>query len=253
MNRSSKRPNSKVSHLQSKSAKYLIGALLLVASCLVIFSTYTPSHLESGPSINSHLKPFSAMAQGEVQKVDQIVFPHWEEEVWTPIDLDVSSDSFVVLCRLDYKKYWENPHSYPMFRDLVAMSGCHGKNRRRERMSVLLKEIEKERQAGSPKGRVVSPTGFVFHESRVGSTLVANLLASDPWTLVFSESAPMANAILHCDSCTTEMQLQLFRDIATLMGRSPYHKRLFFKFQSATTMKIMTALKVSNRSTLNTI
>jgi hypothetical protein len=29
--------------------------------------------------------------------------------------------------------------------------------------------------------RSIPPTGFVFHESRVGSTLVANILASNPW------------------------------------------------------------------------
>lgn len=37
---------------------------------------------------------------------------------------------------------------------------------------------------GKPEGRVVYPTGFIFHESRVGSTLVANMLASNPWAMV---------------------------------------------------------------------
>ena len=35
---------------------------------------------------------------------------------------------------------------------------------------------------------VLSPDGLVFHQSRVGSTLAANLLGSDPQNLVFSES-----------------------------------------------------------------
>jgi hypothetical protein len=77
----------------------------------------------------------------------------------------------------------------------------------------------------------------------VGSTLVANTLASDPFSMVFSESAPAANALLHCDSCTRERNVQLFRDVVTLMGRSPIHKRLFFKFQSITSTKMEIALE----------
>lgn len=32
---------------------------------------------------------------------------------------------------------------------------------------------------------MIPPTAFIFHESRVGSTLVANMFASDPRSLVF--------------------------------------------------------------------
>ena len=94
-------------------------------------------------------------------------------------------------------------------------------------------------------GRVVPPSAFVFHESRVGSTLVANNLASSPYSLVFSESAPTANALLHCFACTRQQEVQLFRDIVTLMGRSPIHHHLFFKFQSITSTKMEIALEVS--------
>lgn len=33
----------------------------------------------------------------------------------------------------------------------------------------------------------IPPTAFIFHESRVGSTLLANLLATAPGHLVYSE------------------------------------------------------------------
>lgn len=168
--------------------------------------------------------------------------PNWNEEFWTPIDLDVSSDPMVVLCKLDFKAHWQEPHSTPMFRDLVTISSCVGKNRRRERMSVLLDEIA--RLKGVDTGRVVEPTGFVFHESRVGSTLVANMLATDPWALVFSESTPIANAIMHCESCSHQRKVQLFRDVMTLMGRSPFHRRLYVKFQSIATTRMKIALEV---------
>jgi hypothetical protein len=130
-----------------------------------------------------------------------------------------------------------------MFKDLVGVSKCVGSNRRRERLSVLIQEIKD--RPDDLSSRVVRPSGFVFHESRVGSTLVANFLASDPYAMVFSESSPMARVLLHCESCDRQYQLQLFRDITTLMGRSPFHKYLFFKFQSITVTNMQIALEVS--------
>ena len=84
----------------------------------------------------------------------------------------------------------------------------------------------------------------MFHESRVGSTLVANNLGSDPFSLIFSESTPTANALLHCPVCTRQQSVQLFRDIVTLMGKSPIHKSLFFKFQSIASTKMEIVLEV---------
>ena len=57
----------------------------------------------------------------------------------------------------------------------------------------------------------LQPTGFVFHQSRVGSTLTANFLGSDPQNLVFSESAPPAAAVLHCDRCSDERRIYVLR------------------------------------------
>ena len=114
---------------------------------------------------------------------DGIEMPSWDQEFWTPIDLQVigTTDAMVSLCKLNFKEYSQSPHVYPMFHDLQKSSFCIP---RRERLSVLMKEIND--QQGQIGGRVVEPSGFVFHESRVGSTLVANTLASDPWSMVFS-------------------------------------------------------------------
>jgi hypothetical protein len=148
----------------------------------------------------------------------------------------------VILCKLNFKHYSESPHLSPMFKDLVTASKCQGSNRKRESLKSLLKEIADH--PNDPSSRVVKPNGFVFHESRVGSTLVANFMASDPYAMVFSESTPMASAILHCESCSHEYNVQLFRDVTTLMGRSPFHKYLFFKFQSITVTNMNIALEV---------
>lgn len=184
-------------------------------------------------------------AEEEEQHLDPVreTPPPWEQEFWTPIDImSVDSDPIVTLCKLNFKQYSENPHLTPMFKDLVGISGCMGSNRRRETLKNLIKEINDN--PGDPSSRVIKPNGFVFHESRVGSTLVANFMASDPYAMVFSESTPMANAILHCESCTHEYTVQLFRDVTTLMGRSPFHKHLFFKFQSITVTNMNIALEV---------
>lgn len=204
-----------------------------------------------GPSANSVLRHFAGedvietIVKTEEERIlsaASFELPDWSAEFWTPIDVEVSSaDPMVVLCKLAFHEHWKEPHKSPMFKDLVAISSCIGSNRRRERMSVLLKDIKEK--SGTPAGRVIPPNGFVFHESRVGSTLVANMLATDPWALVFSESTPIANAIMHCDHCDRARKLEIFRNVLTLMGRSPFHKRLYVKFQSITTTKMDTALE----------
>lgn len=86
----------------------------------------------------------------------------------------------------------------------------------------------------------MEPKGFVFHESRCGSTLVANSLAAmDPSkNRVYSESHPPLQALKSCGddetSCNGNQAVQLFRDVVYLMGRTndPIETNLFFKIQS---------------------
>ncbi|CAN0443494.1 unnamed protein product, partial [Hapterophycus canaliculatus] len=44
------------------------------------------------------------------------------------------------------------------------------------------------------------PKGFVYHETRCGSTLVANMLAALPPSRVFSESKPPTQVRGDCSS-----------------------------------------------------
>ena len=248
--------------IRKPSTSTVVVLLLLAIACIVIagivltITLLTPIESSSGgPSTNSLI--FASVIKDSYTLTDRIRqfipigstlsevdSPPWEQQFWTPIDLlDVQSDAMVVLCRIDFRQHAKEPHSTPMFKDLVGVSKCVGSNRRRERLSVLIQEIKD--RPDDLSSRVVRPSGFVFHESRVGSTLVANFLASDPYAMVFSESNPIANALLHCESCDRQYQLQLFRDITTLMGRSPFHKYLFFKFQSITVTNMQIALEVS--------
>jgi hypothetical protein len=103
--------------------------------------------------------------------------PDWSQTFWSPVDISVSGpnpeDVMVTLCKLDWHTYTQSPHIYPMNKDLISLSGCRGSNYKSRPMNVLLQEMEQH--AGDPEGRWIEPTGFVFHESRVGSTLVANV------------------------------------------------------------------------------
>lgn len=66
---------------------------------------------------------------------------------------------------------------------------------------------------------VMPPSGFVFHESRVGSTLVANALtAMNPeGHRVYSESHPINNALKACQgvlsTCDMDANVDLFQDV----------------------------------------
>lgn len=111
---------------------------------------------------------------------DKPVEPHW-----TPISISAST---LTMCQLDFKTYNAQPYSYPMFKDLVSLSRCDAPgNTRTSSVSAELEDIRVAAAAGGRAGRVVYPSGFVFHESRVGSTLIANMLASDLDNMVFSE------------------------------------------------------------------
>lgn len=83
----------------------------------------------------------------------------------------------------------------------------------------------------------LQPNGFVYHETRTGSTLVANMLALVPTNLVVSESSLSEDPARRCASCSPKQKTQLLRDVLTLMGSTQAgHTHLFFKFQDSTTL-----------------
>jgi len=232
----------------------VLGLLLLGA----FFSlTITPDLLEVDPNAHS-INTFSTGKASSLSKkvlgwlphdialkadatIDQE--PDWTVEFWSPIDVELENitDPMITMCKLNFREYTKNPHLYPMFKEVEAMSLCQGHNRRKEKLSKLMAELKAKE--GTPAGRIVPPAGFVFHESRVGSTLVANTLASTPYAMVFSESPPPASVLLHCQLCSRKQQVQLFRDVVTLMGNSPIHNYLFFKLQSITSTRMEIALE----------
>ena len=127
----------------------------------------------------------------------------------------------------------------PMFRDLVQRSNCA-----RTSFSYDLKKIVTLATAyDNSNVRTIPPAAFVFHESRCGSTLVANALtAMDPERhRVYSESQPPVMAIKACglpgsnsNRCPPHRAGELLKDVVYMMGRTRdlREDKLFFKFQS---------------------
>ena len=142
-------------------------------------------------------------------------------------------------CSLDWEKYRADPSLYPMFKDLVKVSSCSSSSRR---ISIPLSAAL---QAASSHDAALGlpsplPAGFVFHESRCGSTLAANSLAVSGPHRVYSESSPIPSALKSCTGDGCEKRL---RGILSLMSRTgpageKDGERVFFKFQSILSLQM---------------
>jgi len=128
-----------------------------------------------------------------------------------------------VMCRLAHDLYAERPSKMPFFKDLTEASHCEEKSNKR---TFNWEEAEEY----IANNRVVPLTGIVHHEARVGSTLIANILASNNEALVYSESQPLVSASTNfCKYCKIEDRIDLLQMTVNLMGVSDTHKYLFYK------------------------
>ena len=164
-------------------------------------------------------------------------------------------------CRLNWAIHKKSPSATPMFRDLVGKSpDCSKDNTFHLDLRSIVAEAKKKdadvkRDAALGDGTIVDgldasllavpramypPRGVVFHESRCGSTLVANSLAAfDPErNRVYSESAPPIAALKVCGEgnsrCTKATAAALLRDVMHMMSRTddPSEEHVFLKIQS---------------------
>ncbi|CAN0463626.1 unnamed protein product, partial [Hapterophycus canaliculatus] len=55
----------------------------------------------------------------------------------------------------------------------------------------------------------LQPSGFIYHETRTGSTLVANMLAHVPSNLVVSENNVAEDPVRHCKQCSDAQKVRL--------------------------------------------
>lgn len=190
--------------------------------------------------------------QARIHLVDLKFIPS-EHEVGRLLHLNgvVNYDGvYGVFCKLDWNLHKKDPSSHPMFRDLVENSPECDETRVKVPFQLLIERI-RSYDATAPS-HVLKLGGVVFHESRCGSTLVANLLASMSEShRVYSESGPPVTAMmLSCEgdqmfNCDDRLAVPLLRDTMYIMQRSDnsMETHVFFKIQSAGTLHIDTFLE----------
>jgi len=136
--------------------------------------------------------------------------------------------------------------SVPMFRDLVSKSPRCKKTTQKvflKDIATMARQMDRDNQRQPTSLQVPKPlniSGVVFHESRCGSTLVANsLIGMNPTQhRVYSESPPPVTAMRICGEdyslCSKQQAAAILRDTLYMMSRTndPKEQRVFFKIQS---------------------
>jgi hypothetical protein len=150
-------------------------------------------------------------------------------------------------CHINWQAQQQDPSKVPMFKDLQSASPlCPGTTYTLDLWDVARMARDYDHRnhtfaATTPKQGQgpVPPTAVVFHETRCGSTLIANLLASflPKHVRVFSESPPPVEALRACDfaACDPGAQEALIQDVFYLMGRITRLEKpqyVFYKIQS---------------------
>lgn len=166
-------------------------------------------------------------------------------------------------CLLDWTIQQDDPSRLPRFEDIIRGSSMCGPTRYTAdlyelvqgarafddqlRNTTYIKQLKKKERTKHirqpdpvPIERSIPPTLLVFHESRCGSTLVSNLLASfsTESSKVYSEAPAPLKALQACEfetSCNEDVQQKLIDDVFYMMGRT--HRRnpeqyVFYKLQS---------------------
>lgn len=95
-------------------------------------------------------------------------------------------------------------------------------------------DVLDELQAQTPG---IAPTGFIFHMSRCGSTLTAQMLAALPQNVVISEAGPIDSILrahMQHPQVTDELQVRWFRGLLNTLAqpRCPDEQHFFVKFDS---------------------
>jgi hypothetical protein len=91
---------------------------------------------------------------------------------------------------------------------------------------------------GATEG-AVPVAGFIFHMSRCGSTLAAQMLAADPSNIVISEASPI-DQTLRLDVSSIELHARLLRQMVAALCRPlrPKQNRAFVKLDSWHTLAL---------------
>lgn len=183
-----------------------------------------------------------------------------EDQLWqnlfigklTLVGLDFESTGYNILdhkipyalfCHLEnWSHHHQAPQEVPMFRYLQEESKYCKQTMLRVPVQTAVQALRKY-DASLPNGnkiKLLDFKGAIFHETRVGSTLLANMLASLPDVRVYSESRPPIMALNYaCQqaACTRDLLMDVLYFMRRVSKDSP-EQYLFWKFQSAATWQL---------------
>ena len=152
-----------------------------------------------------------------------------------------------LFCPISWKEHKDDPSTTPMFRDVLAKSpDCNPVWLDVAEIAARARAFDEHVSAGDRniKPHTLTLGGVVFHESRCGSTLVANLLqaARPAQHRVYSESPPPVEALRQGSRFPRQVVVPLVHDVIYLMSRStdPAETHVFFKIQSVGTRELPT-------------
>lgn len=146
-------------------------------------------------------------------------------------------DIEAIFCQIDWLLHKKNPSVVPMFRMLVQKSPLCKQTHVKVHNFYDLVQATKKHDQNKLIIKSIAVTGFVFHESRCGSTLIANLLASfqPQQNRVYSEASPVITA-------ARMNNVPLLQDVLYMLGRTndPAERHVFYKIQSVGSNSIPT-------------
>lgn len=157
----------------------------------------------------------------------------WPQIGWLPVRAVPGPDAPA----FDWAWFGDRPLSEPLFEDSVNRVASRPFSRAFRTRTDLTALI-----AGAAQEATLEPDGIVFHMSRCGSTLVAQMLAAVPHHIVASEAAPIDDMVQWCVTSGAPLDLQVaaLRVLVAAIGRnrSGTSRRYFLKLDSWATLAL---------------
>jgi hypothetical protein len=218
-------------------------AVSLLRPLLHAHHSSSPPHASS-PGLRKHrlsqAEVIAAVAEGHLQLVDLYTTGHIDAAY-----SNIKGD----FCPVLWEAHKEQPYKTPMFRDvLAASSDCAPSLRYTVDLAAVLAAVKEYDNKPDSDVHTMELKGAVFHESRCGSTLIANLLQA--WSphehVVYSESGPPVAALRICGDDTSlcadprSTAVKVLKETVYLMSRTrnEHEQSVFFKIQSIGTRQL---------------
>jgi hypothetical protein len=146
---------------------------------------------------------------------------------WLPIHV-LADDGQVCV---DWAWFGDKVLSEPFYEDSIRAAMRRPLNRLARHRTLLI-----DLEVCAAALPVQAPDGFIFHMSRCGSTLAAQMLAADPAHVVISEASPLDVVLRlpHMAQLPPDLHVRLIRAMVGILGhrRAVAQDKLFVKLDS---------------------